>query len=157
MLADRRGIRLLYVNSRHSWCLHLQQEHCLRDTSSDHSAQSTGVFTAFDVHYTEGRGVGIGGLLPSSDHGADLVSSCLRHYSSCSRGYYSSWHIDCRTFSTFGFLVTSLGHPRRRHRQRRLRLLSATFEGCLYFVVGSFLSTSALDSFLVLVAKGGDR
>jgi hypothetical protein len=57
---------------------------CLRDTSSHHSAQSIGVFTASDIHHTEGRGVGTGGLLSSSDHGADLVSSCLRHYSSCS-------------------------------------------------------------------------
>jgi hypothetical protein len=62
----------------------------LRDTNSHHSAQSTGVFTASDVHYTEGRGFGTGGPLPSSDHGTDLVSTCLRHCSSCSRGYYSS-------------------------------------------------------------------
>jgi hypothetical protein len=46
---------------------------------------------------------------------------------------------------------------RRGRRRRRLRLLSATFEGCLYFAAGSFLSTSGLVSFLVLVAKGGDR
>jgi hypothetical protein len=65
----------------------------LRDTCSHHSAQSTGIFTASDVYYTEGRGVGTGGPLPSSDHGADLVSTCLQHRSSCSRGYYSSQHV----------------------------------------------------------------
>jgi hypothetical protein len=45
----------------------------------------------------------------------------------------------------------------RGRRRRRLHLLSATFEGCLYFAAGSFLSASGLVSFLVLVAKGGDR
>jgi hypothetical protein len=51
-----------------------------------------------------------------------------------------------------------LGHHQRRHRRRRrLRLLRSTFEDHLYLVAGSFLSASGLVSFLVLVAKGGDR
>jgi hypothetical protein len=143
----------------------------LRDTSSRHFAQSTGVFTASDVHYTEGRRFGTGGPLPSSDQGADLISTCLRHRSSCSRGYYSSrGHSDSNfrhqvdysstssTSSGSGSFLSDLVSSQRGGRRRQhFRLLCVTFESCLYFTAGSFLSASGLVSFLVLVAKGGDR
>jgi hypothetical protein len=55
-------------------------------------------------------------------------------------------------------LLSDFVSSQRGGRRRRcLCLLGSTFEDRLYLAAGSFLSASALDSFLVLVAKGGDR
>jgi hypothetical protein len=138
---------------------------CLWDASSHHSAQSTGVFTSSELHYTTGRGFGSGGLLPACYHRVDLFSNRLRPRSSRSRGHSGS-DFRCRddysstssTSSGSGFLLSDLVTSQRGLRQRwRLRLLRSTFEDRLYLTARSFLSASALDTFLVLVAKGGDR
>jgi hypothetical protein len=93
-------------------------------------------------------------------HRADLFSDCLRPRGSRSRGHLGS---DFRyrddyssTSSDSGFLLSDLVTFQRELRRRRLlRLLHSTFEDRLYLATGSFLSALALDSFLVLVAKGG--
>jgi hypothetical protein len=73
-------------------------------------------------------------------------------------GYYKAKDFVSSTSSGSGsFLSDLVSSQRGRRRRRRLRLLCSTFEGRLYLAAGSFLSASALDSFLVLVAKGGDR
>jgi hypothetical protein len=119
----------------------------------------------FRVSLHHGRGFGSGGLLPACYHRADLFSDCLRPRGSRSRGHSGS-DFRCRddysstssTSSGSGFLLSDLVTSQRGLRQRRcLRLLHSTFEDRLYLAAESFLSTLALDSFLVLVAKGGDR
>jgi hypothetical protein len=141
------------------------------ETPARTTAQPTGVYTASDVYYAEGRGFWTGGPLPSSDHRVDLSSTCLRLRSSCSRGYYCSrvhsdsdfrhrddYSSSSTTSSGSGLYLSGLVSPQRGgRRQRRFRLLCATFTSRLHFAAGSFLSASGLVSFLVLVAKGGDR
>jgi hypothetical protein len=137
----------------------------LRDTSSHHSAQSTSDFITSELHYTMGRGSGSGGLLLACYHRADLFSARLRPRGSSSRGHSDSnfrhrddYSSTSSTSSGSGFFLSDLVSSQRGGgRRRRFRLLCVTLESRLYLAAGSFLSASALDSFLVLVAKGGDR
>jgi hypothetical protein len=133
------------------------------DSSPYLTTQSASDFSSSELHYTADRGFGSGGSLPSSCHWADLFSDHLRPWGSRSRAHSGSYfrHKDkySSTSSASGFLFSNLVRSGRRHwRRRRLWFLCSTFEDSLYLVARSFLSTSAgLDSFLVLVAKGGDR
>jgi hypothetical protein len=95
-------------------------------------------------------------------HRADLFSARLRPRGFSSRGHSGSdyrhrddYSSTSSTSSGSGSLLSDLVSSKRG--RRCLRLLCSTFEDRLYLTAGSFLSTSGLDSFLVLVAKGGDR
>jgi hypothetical protein len=154
---DHSDVIIVVISTHH-------RTSCFWDASSHYSTQSADVFSSSKLYYTTDTGVGSGGSLHSSCHWADPFSDRIWPRASRSLGHLGSYfghrdEYDSTSSTSTRFLFSNLVRPVWRFRRGwRLWFSSWAFEGCLYLTAGSLHFTSeGLDTFLVLVAKGGNR